>query len=518
MLGRHGCLRPLLLALLAVAIPAWIAASAHAYTFNTSAVDVDPNAPQPVSAYSWDCNLHPICYDPSFSGSDAYRNTCDDTEYADQPVHAFLDDHGHVQLILANGGDNRRMMGPMLDAVVPEQFAGIFYGYSDARPCDNPVTHDHHYNAIHEFYSHPATKSCEQPRDANRCTPDTFHNKEWLTSVWTADGHTINALMHNEFHGEAYDPNCHTTSPSYCYYSSITSAKSTDSGANYVHAQSPPNHLVATLPYQYTPDLGKVGYASPSNILKEGGAWVAMFIARGCQNPTPPPPPPGEDPADPQCLTSNYVPAQRTGTCAMRTFDLSNPSSWQGSNGGSYNVTFTNPYPNPPADPASHVCVPVNGNGLFAFMSARSMVYDQTTHHYILVGLLNRPEYGAPNGVYFSWAVDPLGPWSNPTMIMSNPDSNAAYCADPTQTADLPVTYPSIIDPSPPVDPGNPTAVRNFEEIDDSGYVDMFYTKNKQCPDGTTNHEVYPPPVGTSVQGHRDLYKARFKFKASIPH
>jgi hypothetical protein len=491
----------------------------YAYTFG-SAVTVDPSTPQPVSVYTWDAiNNGVVNHDPN-------RSSCYQTEYADQPVHAFYDDHNppRVQLILGNGGDNHRMIGPTLDNVVPEQLAHSAYGYTDTRACDDPNTGQPFNNVILDYYRHvgnaaPAGQppNCgafpDTASNADRCQPSSYHNLEWLDSVWTPDGHTINALIHNEYHGEIYGgTQCSTGAPNpNCYYSSVTSAQSQDSGANYTHAQ-PPLHLTASLPYQYNldptstvPDKGHVGYASPTNILNQGGALVTLFIARACKG-TPSP-----------CPDPNYVPAQQGGMCAMRTFDITKPNGWEAWGGSSYSVTLTNPYTYPYTPesvpplanidpPSRHVCVPLVGQGLFNYLVPRSLVFDRDTGHYILVGQLNQPTLGKPNGIYYSYNSSTEGNagalWSDPQLIMQSPLDGTGFCSTPS-TDEPPEAYPSIIDPTPP-DSVSSVMGRNFETINDNDPVDLFFAQNKSCHnDGSSGN-------------HRDLVKVKITF--SGPH
>jgi hypothetical protein len=489
-----------LLASAAVCSPA-----VNAYTFG-SAVTVDPSTPQPVPVYTWDAIINGATND------DPNRSSCYQTEYADQPVHAFYDDHNppRVQLILGNGSDNHRMIGPSLDSVVPEQLAAAGFGYTDTRPCDDPNTGQPFNNVILDYYRHVGGSApAGQPpncgafpntaSNADRCQPASYHNLEWVDSVWTPDGHTINALVHNEYHGEIYGgTQCSSSSSTNCYYSSITTAQSQDSGANFTHAQ-PPFHLTASLPYQYAPDKGHVGYASPTNILNQGGALVTLFIARACKNTATP------------CADPNYVPAQQAGICAMRTFDITKPNGWEAWGGSSYNVTLTNPYTYPYTPesvpslanidpPSRHVCAPLVGQGLFNYLVPRSLVFDRDTGHYILIGQLNQPSFGKPNGIYYSYNSSTEGNasalWSDPQLIMQSPEDGSGYCA---QTDDPAATYPSIIDPTPP-DSVSSVAGRNFETIDDSDPVDLFFAQNKSCHlDGSSGN-------------HRDLVKVKISF------
>ena len=121
-------------------------------------------------------------------------------------------------------------------------------------------------------YTHPCTKTMNSN---NNSDPSTYNAKEWLASPWTPDGKTIYALVHNEYQGRRYQSGCPYQYA--CWYNSITSAVSTNSGATFTNTR--PGHLVASIPYQFTKN-GPNGYFTPSNIVRSGDGWFyAMFRA-----------------------------------------------------------------------------------------------------------------------------------------------------------------------------------------------------------------------------------------------
>lgn len=87
---------------------------------------------------------------------------CDMEDIPDLPARAFRDADGKAQLI-ATHFTNRRMIGDTLDSV--------------QRDC----------NIIMNSHKHP--------------NPSKFNDKEWIASVYTLDGKTIYALVHNEYQG-----------------------------------------------------------------------------------------------------------------------------------------------------------------------------------------------------------------------------------------------------------------------------------------------------------------------------
>jgi len=87
---------------------------------------------------------------------------CDMSDVPDLPARAFRDANGNVQLI-ATHYVNRRMIGATLDSV--------------KRDCD----------IIMNSHKDP--------------DPSQFNDREWLCAVYTLDGKTIYALVHNEYQG-----------------------------------------------------------------------------------------------------------------------------------------------------------------------------------------------------------------------------------------------------------------------------------------------------------------------------
>src|SRR5687768_7102788 len=170
---------------------------------------------------------------------------CEDNDITDEAARAFRDDSGNVQLITTHFV-NRRFIGPSLDNL-----------------------------------SHPCTKLLSS---TNSSDPSKYDTREWLASPWTPDGKNVYALVHNEYQGHIFTNNIcirsgETQAERYqCWYNSITSAYSSDSGATYTQAPAP-NHLVASIPYQYAKD-GANGYFLPSNIVRSGdGYFYAMIRA-----------------------------------------------------------------------------------------------------------------------------------------------------------------------------------------------------------------------------------------------
>jgi hypothetical protein len=333
---------------------------------------------------------------------------CEDNDITDEPARAFRDDSGQVQLVTSHFV-NRRFIGPNLDSL-----------------------------------THPCTKTMSSTGNSD---PAMYDGREWVASPWTPDGKNIYALVHNEYSGHLYSPGGYclfsgeSQSDRYkCWYNSVTSAYSTNSGATYQQLPAP-SHLVATIPYQYAKD-GPNGYFAPSNIVRSGDGYFYAFIR-------------AEDKG-----------FQQLGSCLLRTRNLSDPTAWRAWNGSGFTFAFQNPYVGT-FDPAQHVCAPVDlphiGN------VTESLTYNTYLHKWMLVGgSVGAAEYNRPPGFYYALSDD-LVNWTNLELLMETELTYARDCVNPP----YPLRDPSLIDPN--------STSRNFETVGQNAY--LFYTEfhNSGC-------------------------------------
>lgn len=195
-----------------------------------------------------------------------------------------------------------------------------------------------------------------------------------------------------------------------CDYHSITYAVSNDGGKTFTQPPAP-DHLVATLPFQYQPNEDLIANWQPSNIVKSPSDdyYYALFeldINR-----------PG----------SSWF----QGTCVIRTKTLDDPKSWRAWDGEDFNMRFINPYLEPDADPEEHTCqvVPVSNYGALSY----NLTYNTYFEKFVAVGqVINVLEHG----FYYSLSDD-LIHWTPVKLLMAgNLDNTKPYIA-----------YPSLVDP-----------------------------------------------------------------------
>jgi hypothetical protein len=266
--------------------------------------------------------------------------------------------------------------------------------------------------------------------------PAAFDDREWIASVFTEDGRTIEALVHSEYQGHLRPAVCALASYFACWSNAITAARSTDGGDTFV--QTPPK-LVASVPYQYLPGAGPYGFFEPSNVVqdpKTGYFFVLMMAQqRGLQ---------------------------QTGTCVMRTRTPSQPSSWRAWDGRQFSTAFVNPYVVPGLDPARHLCAPVSSPNIVTMHE--SVVFDALRKRFLLVGVReywDRARRADVPGIYLSESTN-FTNWSPPRLLMEGELPWTYSCGDRH-----PILYPSLIDPASPS--------RTFATTGDRAY--LYFTQ-----------------------------------------
>jgi hypothetical protein len=301
---------------------------------------------------------------------------CETMNYPDLPARAFRDFEGRTQLLLSHF-DDFRLVGSSLD---------------DLEVDCTPVMNSH--------------------RDA---APRRFADREWIGSVFTADGKTVWALVHDEYQGNRHRGRCPSRRYIRCWYNAITLARSDDGGRSYRPVAPPPRNLVASAPYRYRPERGPAGVFAPSNIVVGAdGFKYALVRVRD--------------------------PGGRRGTCLIRTRAIARAGSWRAWNGAGFFGRFTDPYRSRPRRHAP--CAPLDP-GHVAEM-AESLTYSTTLGRYLLVGLAPPgPESlgGKVRGVYFSTSAD-LIHWSERRLVIRAVTRQNYRCGGPS-----PLAYPAVIDP-----------------------------------------------------------------------
>jgi hypothetical protein len=318
------------------------------------------------------------------------RNACDPSDIPDAPARAIRTASGTVQLYAAHF-HNRRLVGPDLLALA-----------NDCR-------------VVYE--------------GDERDDPAAFDDRGWIASLYTLDGKTIFAAIHNEFQGHRRPALCSSGRYLDCWYNAVTAAVSSDEGRHFDRIAAG-SGLIAALPYRYDEVVGHhVGYFNPTNMVLDHGMLYMMVFATEAR-------------------------AQRPGNCLLRTDRIVDPTAWRGWDGQRFGATFVNPYKFVDQNDA-HVCLPVGAGQLH--WPVTSLVRHDPTGLFIAL-MMNGAHDG---GVFYATSRDLLK-WSSPARLMSGIGESGYRCGDPE-----PVSYPSLIDPR--------SADRNFMSVGRS--AELFLTR-----------------------------------------
>ena len=324
---------------------------------------------------------------------------CEEWNIPDLPARAYRDSTGQVHLTIAHPS-NYQMVGPDLENL---------------------------------------TVSCEpilvSTYDAD---PSQYNDNTWVASPYTEDGTTFYALAHNEYTGHTHPGMCPQNDYYPCWDNSITLLKSTDGGNTWAPHPGPGTNLVARLPYPYEAGQGPSGARTPSNIIKGADDYYYAYfnmVALG---------------GSPQW------------SCAMRTEDLSDPTSWRYWNSKTWDFdgTFIEPYSATDADAKSHVCSDF-GRDSIGWEPSGSVTYNEYLDRYVMVTLSGDNDVW---GAYYSFSTD-LVRWTPRELLVELTLSNTR-----DKDTSLYNGYFTLIDPD--------SLSLNFDTSDESAY--LYYTRKNE--------------------------------------
>lgn len=301
---------------------------------------------------------------------------------------------------------------------------------------------------------------CSQPQLQSNWDPDPsqFNDSEWIGAPYTLDGETVYAVAHNEYrgdtHGSARPGQCPSGQRLPCLDTSFTMMVSNDGGDTFDHVLPPPNHLIATMPYEYRDDSVPSGIRQPSNIIQGPDDYYYLFGNISDQ------------------------PAEDQWVCVMRTDDLADPASWRYWDGNEFAGVWKNPYLEPLGlDPQK--CAPLAFPQLSGSLN-EGIVYDEALERYIIVGISDHPAPGEDRwGVYYATSEN-LIDWTLREGLIELPVT--ASVAD--SGADMLFAYPSIIDPD--------STSLNFETSDGEMYL---YVSRFNFGGGSLDRDLLRYPI-----------------------
>jgi hypothetical protein len=340
---------------------------------------------------------------------------CDKIDYMDAPARAVRVAAGGVQLYAPHFVD-RRMAGP--DLLHLRQDCRVVY------------------------------------RGGENDDPGAFDDRSWLASLYTVDGITIDAVVHNEFQGHRRPALCPTGKYMDCWYNSLVAAVSTDGGKSF-HRKPGAQALVAALPLRYDQTVGHhAGYFNPTGMVDKGGDLYMMAFA-------------------------TQAGTQQEGNCLLRTDRVADPHAWRAWDGRGFKVTFINPYAAASdAQPSSavHTCAPV-GRGRLKW-PVTSLVRHHEDGEFIAL-MLNGAAATQGGGVYYATSPDLLE-WSLPVKLIAGEGEGHWNCGEAP-----PISYPSLLDPA--------SKSPYFGLVGETGYVFMTQYSGTGCRLGDDRNFVRVP-------------------------
>jgi hypothetical protein len=343
---------------------------------------------------------------------------CDDYDYPDGPIYAFRDSTGRVQLMTPSIW-NRRMMGP--------DFANL------TRDCNALFSSQLDPNPAHYSYA------------------------QYLNGAYTDNGRDIYTLLHNEWHGWEIPGACPAgPGKRRCGVGGVTYAVSHDNGDSYSQP-APPDNFVATVPPRPTIDDSRTGLFQPTAPVKKGNYFYSLVLIGATGD-------------------------QDAGACAMRTRDVTDPSSWRGWDGAGFGVRFRNPYYESLRPGLLNTCEPVSYNNILAM--SRSVVFNTVLNKFVLTGSSVKFDPAQSRNVYgFYYSLsDDFVHWSMRELLLEIPSALSHTCGGPDTGS-----YPALLDHGA-TDP-------NFRVTDDTLYLYFSRTHYNQACQSTPDNDLVRIPI-----------------------
>jgi hypothetical protein len=343
---------------------------------------------------------------------------CADGDIPDGPVYAFRDSNGRVSLMIPS-----------------------IYNRRDVGPDFNNLTHD-------------CTSMFPSAYDPN---PAHYSFNQYLNGTYTENGRDVYALLHDEWHGWEIPGACPAgPGKRRCGVGGVTFAVSHNNGDSFSQP-APPDNFVATVPPRPSIDDPRTGLFQPTSPVKKGNYFYSIVLmgAIGDQDP---------------------------GACAMRTRDVTDPSSWRGWNGTGFGVRFRNPYYESLRPGLLNTCEPISYDNILGM--SRSLTFNTVLNEFVLTGSSSKfdpVQSKTVDGFYFSLSDD-LVHWSMRQLIMEVPTATSHQCGGPDVGS-----YPALID--------HDATDRNFRVTDDTVYLYFTRTHYNEACQITSDNDLLRIPI-----------------------
>lgn len=246
--------------------------------------------------------------------------------------------------------------------------------------------------------------------------PGRYDDRSWLASPHLGPDGRLVALAHVEFHAHRRPGLCVAGKYAACWWNSIVELTSQD-GSSFTRAAGP-EALVAALPAKMDKHQDhRTGYFNPSNIVTRDGFLYAFLFA--------------ED-----------APPQKRGACLIRRPVDGNAKDWRAWDGHGFSVSFIDPYTNATADPAAHVCAPVDG--VASTISSLVWLPERKLYLAVTPATLRKHNGVLTSGIWTITSPD-LIRWSAAELLLEVPLLWRRDCAQDSAFA-----YPALLDDDSP--------------------------------------------------------------------
>ena len=202
--------------------------------------------------------------------------------------------------------------------------------------------------------------------------PGAYDDRAWIHATY-AEGDRVTALAHVEFHGHRR--------PGLCARGTVATAGATPSSSCARTTAAEPSAGSGWLPPCRTATPGRARAAAATSIRATSSAAATI------STPSSWPSAPARSAAGPACCAGRWAADRATG------------ERWDG---GGFTVRFADPYREDVADPARHVCAPVEGIG----STLSSVVERAGTYLAVTAATRARPDAAERSGIYWTISRD----------------------------------------------------------------------------------------------------------------
>jgi hypothetical protein len=273
--------------------------------------------------------------------------------------------------------------------------------------------------------------------------PAKYDGRRFITALWSDDGKTVAALVHNEYHADQFPRRCLFEGDLPCWYNTILAFRSDDAGRTFV-AGSP--LVVAGAPFRQEVEQGRHrGFFNPSNIFANGAYKYAFISTTGWDG-------------------------QPYGACLFRNADPLNSNGWRALDGKGFSIRYNDPYK---GNSLPRACAPIAPFGF----PVGAVVRHRASGMFVAIWEAPKNESDRPVDGFYTATSRDLLTWSRPRLLLAGKTMMGPACAaDGSGRDGSLIAYPSILDAK--------SGSRNFDEVGDEAWLYYAGVKVEGCTPG----------------------------------